>query len=407
MSLIVQKYGGSSVATPALIQRVAKRVVTARRAGNDLVVVVSAMGKTTDGLVALAEEITDRPSNREMDMLLSSGERISMTLLSMAIGAMGCEAISLTGSQCGIITDTAHRRARIMEIKGDRIVSALSEGKVVIVAGFQGVSLDREVTTLGRGGSDRTAVALAYRLKAELCEIYTDVDGVFTADPRLVPNARKLDTISSDEMLELASSGAKVMEAKSVEFANKYNVTIHVRSSFNEQPGTIIKREDTMMEQVLVRGIAHELKEAKVTFRGVPDQPGVVAEIFSRLSDANVNVDMIVQNVSESGITDVSFTVQKADIRIAIGICEGVRDRVGAKNLSADEEIAKVSVIGVGMRSHSGVAAKMFQTLADEKINIEMISTSEIRISCVIQASEVERAVCALHAAFELEEEAG
>ncbi|MCK5119116.1 MAG: aspartate kinase, partial [Candidatus Latescibacteria bacterium] len=258
-----------------------------------------------------------------------------------------------------------------------------------------------------RGGSDRTAVALAYRLKAKLCEIYTDVDGVFTADPRLVPNARKLDTISSDEMLELASSGAKVMEAKSVEFANKYNVTIHVRSSFNEQPGTIIKREDTMMEQVLVRGIAHELKEAKVTFRGVPDQPGVVAEIFSRLSDANVNVDMIVQNVSESGITDVSFTVQKADIRIAIGICEGVRDRVGAKNVSADEEIAKVSVIGVGMRSHSGVAAKMFQTLADEKINIEMISTSEIRISCVIQASEVERAVCALHAAFELEEEAG
>ncbi len=407
MSLIVQKYGGSSVATPALIQRVAKRVVTARRAGDDLVVVVSAMGKTTDSLVALAEEIADRPSNREMDMLLSSGERISMALLSMAINAMGCEAISLTGSQCGIITDTAHRKARIMEIKGDRIVEALAEGKVVIVAGFQGVSLDREVTTLGRGGSDRTAVALAYRLKAKLCEIYTDVDGVFTADPRLVPHARKLDTISSDEMLELASSGAKVMEAKSVEFANKYNVTIHVRSSFNEQAGTIIKREDAMMEKVLVRGIAHELKEAKVTFRGVPDRPGVVADIFSRLSDANVNVDMIVQNVSESGITDVSFTVRKTDMRIALGICEGIKDKFRAKDVSADEEIAKVSVIGVGMRSHSGVAAKMFQTLADEKINIEMISTSEIRISCVIQAAEVERAVRALHAAFELEKAAG
>ena len=294
-----------------------------------------------------------------------------------------------------------------MEIKGDRIFSALAEGKVVIVAGFQGVSLDREVTTLGRGGSDRTAVALAYRLNAELCEIYTDVDGVFTADPRLVPNARKLDTISGDEMLELASSGAKVMEAKSVEFANKYNVTIHVRSSFNEQPGTIIKREDAMMEQVVVRGIAHELNEAKVTFRGVPDRPGVVAGIFSRLSDANVNVDMIVQNVSESGITDVSFTVRKTDMRIALGICEGIKDKFQAKDVGADEEIAKVSVIGVGMRSHSGVAAKMFQTLADEGINIEMISTSEIRISCVIQASEVERAVRALHAAFELEKEAG
>ncbi|MFH1007071.1 MAG: aspartate kinase [Candidatus Latescibacterota bacterium] len=406
MSLIVQKYGGSSVATPALIQRVAKRVVAVRRAGNDMVVVVSAMGKTTDGLLALAEEITDRPSNREMDMLLSSGERISMALLSMAINEMGCEAISLTGSQCGIITDTAHRKARIMEIKGDRIVSALAEGKVAIVAGFQGVSLDHEVTTLGRGGSDRTAVALAYRLKAALCEIFTDVDGVFTADPRIVPNARKLDTISSDEMLELASSGAKVMEAKSVEFANKYNVTIHVRSSFNEHAGTIIKREDAMMEQVLVRGIAHELKEAKVTFRGVPDRPGVVADIFSRLSDANVNVDMIVQNVSESGVTDVSFTVMKTDLPTTRGICEGVRDRVAAKDVSADEDIAKVSVIGVGMRSHSGVAAKMFRTLAAEGINIAMISTSEIRISCVIQASEVERAVRALHAAFELEKEA-
>ena len=407
MGLLVQKYGGSSVATPALIQRVAQRVVAARRAGHDLVVVVSAMGKTTDNLIGLAEEITDYPGDREMDMLLSSGERVSMALLSMAINAMGCEAISLTGSQCGIITDTSHRKARIMEIKGDRIFEELGKGKVVIVAGFQGVSLEREVTTLGRGGSDRTAVALAHRLKAELCEIYTDVDGVFTADPRIVPDARKLDVISSDEMLELASSGAKVMEAKSVEFANKYNVTIHVRSSFNEHSGTIIKREDAMMEQVLVRGIAHELNEAKVTFRGVPDRPGVVAEIFSRLSDANVNVDMIVQNVSESGVTDVSFTVQKVDMRTALGICEGVKDKLQAKEVTADEEIAKVSVVGVGMRSHSGVAAKMFQALADEGINIEMISTSEIRISCVIQSSEVERAVRVLHRAFELDEEAG
>lgn len=405
MALVVQKYGGSSVATPELVRRVAERIVRARRKGHDLVVVVSAMGKTTDTLIRLAGEVSENPPPREMDMLLSSGERISMALLAMAIQDMGYDAISLTGPQAGIRTDTSHRKARILEVDTSRIRKELSEGKIVIVAGFQGLSTEGEVTTLGRGGSDRTAVALAYALEADQCEIYTDVEGVFTADPRIVPEARKIPVISSDEMLELASSGAKVMEARSVEFASKYGVEIHVRSSFNEEPGTIIKREDPSMEKVLVRGMALDTKEAKVTIRGVPDRPGIAAAIFSPLAEADINVDMIVQNVSEDGFTDLSFTVNVSDLKTALALCEGTQARIGAREVTADEDIAKVSVVGVGMRSHAGIAAIMFRTLADEGINIEMIATSEIRISCVVRRGEGERAVRALHRAFELERE--
>lgn len=405
MALVVQKYGGSSVATPELVRRVAERIVRARRKGHDLVVVVSAMGKTTDTLIRLAGEVSENPPPREMDMLLSSGERISMALLAMAIQDMGYDAISLTGPQAGIRTDTSHRKARILEVDTSRIRKELSEGKIVIVAGFQGLSTEGEVTTLGRGGSDRTAVALAYALEADQCEIYTDVEGVFTADPRIVPEVRKIPVISSDEMLELASSGAKVMEARSVEFASKYGVEIHVRSSFNEEPGTIIKREDPSMEKVLVRGMALDTKEAKVTIRGVPDRPGIAAAIFSPLAEADINVDMIVQNVSEDGFTDLSFTVNVSDLKTALALCEGTQARIGAREVTADEDIAKVSVVGVGMRSHAGIAAIMFRTLADEGINIEMIATSEIRISCVVRRGEGERAVRALHRAFELERE--
>jgi len=393
------------VATPELIRRVAERIVRTKREGHDLVVVVSAMGKTTDDLIRLAEEVADDHPPREMDMLLSSGEQISMALLAMAVQDMGCDAISLTGPQAGIRTDTSHRKARILEVDTSRIRKELEEGRVVIVAGFQGLSTEGEITTLGRGGSDRTAVALAYALGADQCEIYTDVEGVFTADPRIVPEARKIPVISGDEMLELASSGAKVMEARSVEFASKYGVEIHVRSSFGEEPGTIIKREDPSMEKVLVRGIALDTKEAKVTIRGVPDRPGIAAAIFSPLADANINVDMIVQNVSEDGFTDLSFTVNISDLKTALALCEGTRARIGAREVMADENIAKVSVVGVGMRSHAGVAAKMFQTLADEGINIEMITTSEIRISCVVRKEDGERAVRALHRAFELDKE--
>ncbi|HID10494.1 MAG TPA: aspartate kinase [Candidatus Latescibacteria bacterium] len=405
MALVVQKYGGSSVATPELVRRVAERIVRARRKGHDLVVVVSAMGKTTDTLIRLAGEVSENPPPREMDMLLSSGERISMALLAMAIQDMGYDAISLTGPQAGIRTDTSHRKARILEVDTSRIRKELSEGKIVIVAGFQGLSTEGEVTTLGRGGSDRTAVALAYALEADQCEIYTDVEGVFTADPRIVPEVRKIPVISSDEMLELASSGAKVMEARSVEFASKYGVEIHVCSSFNEEPGTIIKREDPSMEKVLVRGMALDTKEAKVTIRGVPDRPGIAAAIFSPLAEADINVDMIVQNVSEDGFTDLSFTVNVSDLKTALALCEGTQARIGAREVTADEDIAKVSVVGVGMRSHAGIAAIMFRTLADEGINIEMIATSEIRISCVVRRGEGERAVRALHRAFELERE--
>lgn len=404
MSLIVQKYGGTSVGTTDLIRRVAERVIAKKKEGHQLVVVVSAMGGETDRLIGLANKVTPTPSDREMDMLLSSGEQVSMALVSLAINSMGYESVSFTGLQSGIMTDSVHTKAKITEIKADRVREELKKDKIVVVAGFQGVTPDQEVTTLGRGGSDTTAVALAAALKADECEIYTDVDGVYTADPRIVPNARKLPVISCDEMLELASSGAKVLQSRSVEFAKKYGVVIHVRSSFNENPGTMVKEEEQSMEQVLVRGIAHDAKEAKVTVRGVPDRPGIAAAMFGKLADANINVDIIVQNVSEDGVTDISFTVPKTDLRRALEYMEMVKNEIKAKEIISDQNIAKVSIIGVGMRSHSGVAAKMFKTLADAGINIQMISTSEIRISCVVEQSKMEEAVRILHEAFELRE---
>ncbi len=405
MSLIVQKYGGTSVTTPELIKRVAGRIIAKKKEGNDIVVVVSAMGDSTDQLVDLVRKITDRPREREMDMLLSTGELVSIALLSMAINSMGAEAISFTGLQSGIITDAIHTKARILDIRADRIREELKKGRIVIVAGFQGVSVDQEVTTLGRGGSDMTAVALAYALDAHQCEILTDVDGVYTADPSIVPKARKLEVLSSDEMLELASAGAKVLYARSVEFANKYGVILHVRSSFNENSGTLVKEEEEMMEDVLVRGIAHDIDEAKITIHGVPDRPGIAAAIFQPLAQANINVDMIVQNVSESGVTDMSFTVPRADLERALELGKNViKPEIDARNVSADEDIAKVSVVGVGMRSHTGVASKTFKALSDADINIEMISTSEIKISCVIRKARIEDAVRVLHREFELGE---
>ena len=405
MSLIVQKYGGTSVTTPELIKRVAGRIIAKKKERNDIVVVVSAMGDSTDQLVDLVRKITDRPREREMDMLLSTGELVSIALLSMAINSMGAEAISFTGLQSGIITDAIHTKARILDIRADRIREELKKGRIVIVAGFQGVSVDQEVTTLGRGGSDMTAVALAYALDAHQCEILTDVDGVYTADPSIVPKARKLEVLSSDEMLELASAGAKVLYARSVEFANKYGVILHVRSSFNENSGTLVKEEEEMMEDVLVRGIAHDIDEAKITIHGVPDRPGIAAAIFQPLAQANINVDMIVQNVSESGVTDMSFTVPRADLERALELGKNViKPEIDARNVSADEDIAKVSVVGVGMRSHTGVASKTFKALSDADINIEMISTSEIKISCVIRKARIEDAVRVLHREFELGE---
>ncbi|HID95650.1 MAG TPA: aspartate kinase [Candidatus Latescibacteria bacterium] len=402
MNLIVQKYGGTSLATPDLIKRAAWRVIACKKQGYDVIAVVSAMGNTTDELIDLARKITPNPGGRELDMLLSSGERISMALLSMAINSMGFNAVSLTGSQSGIITDTVHTKARIKEIKAQRVLEELAKGKIVIVAGFQGVSLEREITTLGRGGSDTTAVALAYALKANVCEILTDVDGVYTADPRVVPEARKLDVISYEEMLELASSGARVLNSRSVEFAKQHGVVIHVRSSFNDNIGTIIKEEDESMEEILVRGVTYDTNEAKVTIRGVPDRPGIAAKIFGKLAQANVNVDMIIQNVSDSGVTDMSFTVPDSELKTALECGRQLRDEIDFKDIVADEDIAKVSIVGTGMRTHSGVAASMFEALAKNNINIEMISTSEIKISCVVRRSRAEEAVKALHKAFEL-----
>ena len=405
MSLMVQKYGGTSVATPDLIKRVARRVIDTRKKGRDVVVVVSAMGDTTDALETLAHKVSSNPMDREMDMLMISGERISMALLAMAINDMGQEAISFTGSQSGIITDTVHRKARIIDIKPDRLFEELDKGKILIVAGYQGVTMDAQETALGRGGSDLTAVALAYALKADQCEIYTDVDGVYTADPRVVPEAKKLDLVSHDEMLELASLGAGVMQARSVEFAKKFGVVIHVRSSFDERPGTVIKEEDEMMEKVLVRGIAHDTNEAKVTVRHVLDRPGIAAAVFGSLADANINVDMIIQNVSERNFTDISFTVAESELKRAIEVCEALKEKIEARDVTSDDEVAKVSVVGVGMKSHSGIAATMFKALAEAGVNIEMISTSEIKISCVVRESDAEKAVQVLHRAFELDKE--
>jgi aspartate kinase len=403
MALIVQKYGGSSVANPERIRRVAQRVVRTKAAGHQVVVVVSALGDTTDELLKLASQVCRNPAEREMDMLLSTGEQVSAALLAMAIQALRVKAISFTGAQVGILTDRAHTQARIQSVNVEKIRQALDKGWVVIVTGFQGVTEDHEITTLGRGGSDLTAVALAHVLKAKICEIYTDVDGVYTADPRIVPNARKLSTISYDEMLELASLGAQVMQARSMEMANKYQVKIHLRSSFSNRMGTIISKEVKPMEQLVVSGVTMQKDEAKVTICDVPDRPGVAATIFTRISEANVNVDMIVQNVGRTGLTDVSFTVARGDLKRVLRVARRVAREIQAGRVIHDAGIAKVSIVGLGMRSQSGIAAKMFQTLANASINIEMISTSEIKISCVIRREQAVRAVRALHDAFELD----
>ncbi|MBT8193082.1 MAG: aspartate kinase [Acidimicrobiia bacterium] len=396
MSLIVQKYGGTSVADAERISNVARRVVETRQAGNDVVVVVSAMGQTTDDLIALATDVSSQPGGREMDMLLTAGERISMALLAMAIRDLGVEAASLTGSQAGILTDSVHGEAKITAIRGDRVREYLDDGRVVIVAGFQGVDPEsRDVTTLGRGGSDATAVALAATLGADVCEIYTDVDGVFTADPRLVGTARKLDEVSYEDMLELAGAGAGVLMARSVEFARRFGIPVHVRSSFHDGPGTWIKEE--AMEQTVITGVAHDTSEAKVTVHGVPDQPGIAARLFGALAAGDVNVDMIVQNVSTDGYTDISFTVPKEHMDSARGAAEKLVPDLSARGVDVDPAIAKVSLVGAGMRNHPGVAADMFKVLSEHAINISMISTSAVRISCVIAADRCDEAVQSLH----------
>ncbi|MFC1607594.1 aspartate kinase [Candidatus Latescibacterota bacterium] len=402
--LIVQKYGGSSVADADKIKKVAARIIEKKKQGNDIVVVVSAMGKTTDRFLELANEVSASPPDREMDMLMSSGEQISMAILSMAIQNMGYDAISLTGPQAEIITDSSHRRARIQDIKATRVKKEIERGRIVIVAGFQGVSGDLEITTLGRGGSDTTAVALAAAVNADVCEIFTDVPGVYTADPRIVPAARKLDEICYEEMLELASMGAKILQTRSVELGSKHGVKIMVGLAHEDRPGTIITEEDCSMEQVLVRGIAHNLDEAKFTVRRVPDKPGVAANIFSTLSEKGINVDMIIQNIGSDGYTDMSFTVSTEDIEKTSSIAELIKTSVGAQEVNCDENIAKVSVVGVGMRSHSGIASTLFKALAEKNINIEMISTSEIKISVVVAQDRAEDAVRALHDAFQLSE---
>ena len=402
MGIIVHKYGGTSVADPERIRRAARRVARARARGDDIIVVVSAMGDTTDRLIALAREVSPSPPDRELDMLLATGEQITAALMTMALHDLGVRAVSLTGFQIGIITDSAHRKAKIREIYTEKIVEHLKNGEVVVAAGFQGVDYKRNITTLGRGGSDTTAVALAAVLKADVCRIYTDVDGVYTADPRIVPDARKMARVCYDEMLEMASLGAKVLQARAVEFAKKYGVTVEVLSSFTDEPGTVISEEVSEMEDVAIRGVTVDKGEAKLTILHVPDRPGVAATIFSAMADANINVDMIIQNVSAEGYTDVSFTVNHDDLAQAVSVLEKVSKEIGAGGVTADEEIAKVSVVGVGMKSHKGIASTMFSALADEKINIEMISTSEIKISCVVHSDDAERAARVVHRAFGL-----
>jgi aspartate kinase len=406
VGLLVQKYGGTSVADPDRIRAVADHVVRTRREGNDVVVVVSAMGKTTDDLLKLAHEVSHAPSDRELDMLLTSGERISISLLCMALIDRGEPAVSFTGSQAGIVTDTSHGRAKIVEVRADRIRDAVGLGSVAVVAGFQGVSTAKDITTLGRGGSDTTAVALAAVLGAEACEIYTDVAGVYTADPRVVPEARRLSRLSYEEMLDLAATGSKVLALRSVEFARNHGVAIHVRSSFTWEQGTWVREEDPSMEQAIISGVSHDVSEAKVTIAQVPDRPGVAATIFRALADQSVNVDMIVQNVSTADHTDVSFTVPKADLDAALEVMDKVTDEIGAAGFSHDPAIGRVSIVGAGMKTNPGVAAQMFEVLSAEGVNIEMISTSAIRISCVVHEDDVERAVQALHRAFELDVEA-
>ena len=412
MSLIVQKFGGSSVADAEGMKRVAARIVATKKAGNDVVVVVSAMGDTTDELIDLAKQITPMPTGRELDMLLTSGERISMALLAMAIGNLGHEARSFTGSQAGVITDSVHGKARIIDVTPGRIVDALKEGAIAIVAGFQGISQDtKDVTTLGRGGSDTTAVALAAALDADVCEIYTDVDGVFSADPRVVPAARKLKSITYEEMLELAASGAKVLHLRCVEYARRFDLPIHVRSSFSGNEGTWVVKdrpEGDGMEQAIISGIAHDRSEAKITIVGVPDRTGVAARIFQAIADVDVNIDMIVQNVSAAatGLTDISFTLPKAEGEKAIAVLNKIQGEVGFASIQYDDQIGKLSLIGAGMRSHPGVTATFFAALSEAGVNIEMISTSEIRISIVCRDSDLDKAVRASHTAFELDSDA-
>ncbi|MEU7293173.1 aspartate kinase [Streptomyces exfoliatus] len=412
MGLVVQKYGGSSVADAEGIKRVAKRIVEAKTNGHQVVVVVSAMGDTTDELIDLAEQVSPIPAGREFDMLLTAGERISMALLAMAIKNLGHEAQSFTGSQAGVITDSVHNKARIIDVTPGRIRTALDEGNIAIVAGFQGVSQDKkDITTLGRGGSDTTAVALAAALDAEVCEIYTDVDGVFTADPRVVKKAKKIDWISFEDMLELAASGSKVLLHRCVEYARRYNIPIHVRSSFSGLQGTWVSNEplsdakDQKVEQAIISGVAHDTSEAKITVVGVPDKPGEAAAIFRAVADAEINIDMIVQNVSaaSTGLTDISFTLPKAEGRKAIEALETAKDAIGFDSLRYDDQIGKISLVGAGMKTNPGVTASFFQALSDAGVNIELISTSEIRISVVTREGDVNEAVTAVHTAFGLD----
>ena len=407
MALIVQKYGGTSVADPERMRNVARHIAATRAAGHDLVVVVSAMGKATDNLMQLAHQVSANPPSREMDMLLTTGERISMALLCMALHDAGVEAVSFTGSQVGIITDTVHTKAKILEVKGDRVRAAINDKKVAVVAGFQGISTAKEITTLGRGGSDTTAVALAAALQADSCEIYTDVTGVFTADPRVVRQARKVAVLQFDEMLEMAGAGSKVLALRSVEFARNHDVPIHVRSSFTWEEGTWVvgRHHERMknMEEPVISGVVQDASESKITILGVPDRPGVSADIFEALAKANVNVDMIVQNTSTAGTTDISFTVPKADVATAEPVMSRVAKQLNAGAVTHDDGIAKVSLVGAGMKTSPGVAAKMFRVLADNGVNIEMISTSTIRVSVVVRAAMMQTAVQALHTAFGLD----
>ncbi|MDX2593209.1 MULTISPECIES: aspartate kinase [Streptomyces] len=409
MGLVVQKYGGSSVADAEGIKRVAKRIVEAKKNGNQVVVVVSAMGDTTDELIDLAEQVSPMPAGREFDMLLTAGERISMALLAMAIKNLGHEAQSFTGSQAGVITDSVHNKARIIDVTPGRIRESLDKGNIAIVAGFQGVSQDKkDITTLGRGGSDTTAVALAAALDAEVCEIYTDVDGVFTADPRVVKKAKKIDWISFEDMLELAASGSKVLLHRCVEYARRYNIPIHVRSSFSGLQGTWVSSEpigDQKVEQAIISGVAHDTSEAKITVVGVPDKPGEAAAIFRAIADAEINIDMVVQNVSaaSTGLTDISFTLPKTEGRKAIDALEKSRSGIGFDSLRYDDQIGKISLVGAGMKTNPGVTASFFEALSDASVNIELISTSEIRISVVTRADDVPGAVRAVHTAFGLD----
>jgi aspartate kinase len=410
MSIVVQKYGGSSLSDAGAIKRVAHRIVQAKKLGHDVVVAVSAMGDSTDELLDLANEVSPLPPARELDMLLTAGERISMALVAMAISDLGYTARSFTGSQAGVITDSAHGRAKIIDVTPGRISTALEDGHIVIVAGFQGVSQDtKEITTLGRGGTDTTAVALAAALGAEVCEIYTDVDGVFTADPRLVPTARRLDHVSTEEMLEMAASGAKILHLRCVEYARRYDIPVHVRSSFSQKEGTWVlptpPEGAQPMEQAIIAGIAHDRSEAKVTVVGVPDKVGVAARVFEALADAEINIDMVVQNISAqaTGLTDISFTLPRADGQTAMAALARLQSEVGYDRLLYDDEIGKVSLIGAGMRSHPGITAKFFAALANAGVNIEMISTSEIRISVIVDEADVASAVQATHTAFDLD----